>query len=86
MQYRPRKKKEAPYSRARKRNISVRPVRREHPDLEKLARAFLAFAEDQRRSARTAFGVPELDASFPQSFVDGTGRNAEPFSDTGQLH
>lgn len=55
MKYRPRKHKAGQYSRARPRNISVRLVMREEPDLKKLARAFIQFAEEE--SARKSVTV-----------------------------
>lgn len=83
MHYCPRKRKLPPLTRARQRNISVHMVWRKDPDLKKLVRAFMAFAEEQR-SAGTALGVPEVDTSLPQALVDRGGRDTEALGNASQ--
>lgn len=82
MKYHPRKHRAGQYSRVRPRNISVRLVLRENPDLEKLARAFIQFAQEE--SARTAMTVSHGDALLSQPGAHGLGGDIEPISDASK--
>ena len=54
-------------SRARQRNISVRAVRRDPPDLRKLSRALIALAVAQDEAEAAAGGPATDSAESPQS-------------------
>ena len=83
MQRRTNSQKSAPGTRARSRNISVRMVRRESIDLQKLARALLAYDREQQL-VRTAMRVAHLDPSLPQPSANSRVRHPDVFGDVSQ--